>query len=335
MTECVACDTELGATPYRCRYCEEPVCDEHRLPENHACVYQSLADAPARDYEPGRNRSRARSETSTATPLRKDTSDPDRATFGSAPPRSPSSSDPPTSKSPPVETKSAQTEKSERSPVVSTLGAVASFVPKAGVVILAIVGAIAIMQSGVFTSLTDGATPEAPENPAAAVSNTSTASPTITETSPTLDETRAEEQVLQRVNDIRRDRELQTLQKYPQLTRLATTHTENMVEHDYYSHESPSGAPFHERAKKYAPHCSSPTENIHRAPLSTEVRIYGSEQVVNTRSVDGLATYLVQGWLNSPEHRENLLAADINGADVSIRVSDGGVVYATMAFGSC
>lgn len=39
MATCTECgdDVSEGGSPYRCSYCDQPVCSEHRLPENHAC----------------------------------------------------------------------------------------------------------------------------------------------------------------------------------------------------------------------------------------------------------------------------------------------------------
>jgi len=111
MAECIACDADLSGVTHRCRYCEEPVCPEHRLPENHDCIYQSMADAPStkgvtgsatessawagvRDVLAGKlpgssddsadSESSKQSSTQKKTPLRKDTSDADRATWGSS-----------------------------------------------------------------------------------------------------------------------------------------------------------------------------------------------------------------------------------------------------------
>jgi len=111
MTECIACGADLSGVTHRCRYCEEPVCPEHRLPENHDCIYQSVADAPStkgvtgsatesstwagvRDVLKGNlpgsrddstdAESSETSSTQKKTPPRKDTSNPDRATWGSS-----------------------------------------------------------------------------------------------------------------------------------------------------------------------------------------------------------------------------------------------------------
>lgn len=40
MTRCHVCGsaTNRNGTVYRCSYCEELVCETHRLPENHSCA---------------------------------------------------------------------------------------------------------------------------------------------------------------------------------------------------------------------------------------------------------------------------------------------------------
>ena len=98
--------------PYQCRRCGDTFCAEHRLPENHDCIYQSMADAPStkgvsgsatesstwagvRDVLAGKlpgssdddstdSESTETSSTQKKTPPRKDTSDPDRVTWGSS-----------------------------------------------------------------------------------------------------------------------------------------------------------------------------------------------------------------------------------------------------------
>ena len=48
MTEslCHVCGSETtdGGMTYRCTYCGEPVCSDHRLPENHRCTGSRLPD---------------------------------------------------------------------------------------------------------------------------------------------------------------------------------------------------------------------------------------------------------------------------------------------------
>ncbi|WP_082230115.1 AN1-type zinc finger domain-containing protein [Halorubrum lipolyticum] len=52
---CVVCGSASTSDgmPYRCAYCGEPVCPEHRLPENHSCTGERLPeDETPRDRSP-------------------------------------------------------------------------------------------------------------------------------------------------------------------------------------------------------------------------------------------------------------------------------------------
>lgn len=38
MPRCFYCGEEIGALPFKCKYCQNQYCGTHRLPENHICV---------------------------------------------------------------------------------------------------------------------------------------------------------------------------------------------------------------------------------------------------------------------------------------------------------
>ncbi|WP_096393682.1 AN1-type zinc finger domain-containing protein [Halorubrum trapanicum] len=43
--QCIVCGSSANTDgmPYRCAYCGDPVCSDHRLPENHGCSGERLA----------------------------------------------------------------------------------------------------------------------------------------------------------------------------------------------------------------------------------------------------------------------------------------------------
>ena len=52
---CVVCGSAASSDgmPYRCAYCGDPVCPDHRLPENHGCSGERLpSDETAEDRGP-------------------------------------------------------------------------------------------------------------------------------------------------------------------------------------------------------------------------------------------------------------------------------------------
>lgn len=147
--------------------------------------------------------------------------------------------------------------------------------------------------------------------------------------------TAVENRTVERINAVRSERGLPEYTRFRQLDALAERHSTNMRDHDYYSHQSPDGQPFSTRADRIAPACKPAAENIFRVPIDSAVRIYGTDRHVSTYSSDGVVAYLVQGWLNSDGHRENLLARDMQRVGISITVSDDDEIYATMTFGGC
>ncbi|WP_369335083.1 AN1-type zinc finger domain-containing protein [Halobellus inordinatus] len=87
MTEslCLVCgsETAVNGMAYRCAYCGEPVCSEHRLPENHGCTGSQLPDdesAKGREAKPMRL---SNDQTVGTTPTDTGQSSPDVALDGS------------------------------------------------------------------------------------------------------------------------------------------------------------------------------------------------------------------------------------------------------------
>lgn len=58
MTNCLACGepTNTNGPPYRCAYCGEFVCADHRLPENHGCSGSRLPSGESAEGRPARSR---------------------------------------------------------------------------------------------------------------------------------------------------------------------------------------------------------------------------------------------------------------------------------------
>ena len=96
-------------------------------------------------------------------------------------------------------------------------------------------------------------------------------------------------------NQIRRDRDLRPFCVHPKLQKAARAHSQDMIERDYFSHDTKGGATFEERMKKfgYTPDgygYYSVGENI----------AYGS-------GTFGEPDSIMRGWMNSDGHRHNIL----------------------------
>ncbi|MBU9722032.1 MULTISPECIES: CAP domain-containing protein [Bacillaceae] len=101
-----------------------------------------------------------------------------------------------------------------------------------------------------------------------------------------------EEQVVSLVNQQRRQNGLQPLQHRADLKNVAHKKAEDMINSNYFSHNSPNyGSPF-DMLRTYGINYRSAAENIAKGQTTPE-------QVMNS-------------WMNSPGHRRNILNGDFD-----------------------
>jgi uncharacterized protein YkwD len=120
-----------------------------------------------------------------------------------------------------------------------------------------------------------------------------------------------EEELFREVNAVRADRHLLTMRRVPDLDRVARAHSADMARRGYLSHETPEGA--------------NPVDRLARAGVSGFS--LAAENAGRTDRPDPNREIL-QGWLHSQSHRENLHAPPWNATGVGIaRAPDGALVY--------
>ena len=142
-----------------------------------------------------------------------------------------------------------------------------------------------------------------------------------------FDQEFAENETLRQINDIRQERGLDPLEPNEALRVASREHSRDMLERSYFSHESPDGTTPHERIMVYDSSCRATGENLFLTywdrPLEGDERIESNEQ---------LAEALVEGWMDSEGHRENILRDMWSSSGVGIVISEDGEVYATHKF---
>jgi uncharacterized protein YkwD len=139
-----------------------------------------------------------------------------------------------------------------------------------------------------------------------------------------INETAAETAVAERINDRRAAAEVGALDRDGGLRRAAREHASDMHERDFYGHQNPDGEQPWDRAECRA------SENIHRGDVMRDLRGYESDKVFDTTTADGIGAYTVSGWVNSDDHRENMLRAKWTEVGVGIVVADGGFFAVAM-----
>ncbi len=132
-------------------------------------------------------------------------------------------------------------------------------------------------------------------------------------TIPQIDDIKAQEnEVIRLVNIERSKRGLQPLKNNWELSRVARYKSQDMADKGYFSHTSPAyGSPFR-MMENFGIRFSAAGENI----------AYGQrtpQEVVN-------------GWMNSPGHRANILSSVYNEIGVGLAVNKNGRKYWTQMF---
>jgi uncharacterized YkwD family protein/spore coat assembly protein SafA len=131
-------------------------------------------------------------------------------------------------------------------------------------------------------------------------------------TIPTVTTTTQEDEVIRLVNVERSKKGLQALAKNWELSRVARYKSADMANKGYFSHTSPTyGSPF-KMMETFGIRFSSAGENI----------AYGQrtpQEVMN-------------GWMNSPGHRSNILSPSYTQIGVGMAKNSSGVLYWTQMF---
>ncbi len=140
--------------------------------------------------------------------------------------------------------------------------------------------------------------------------------------------------VVDYTNEERVDEGLEPLDEDGAHVEVARSHSEDMASHGYVGHVDSEGREFGERVE--SGDCSTVGENagvtLYEAPEENE----RTGEVIRNTDEDEIAKALVDGWMASPLHRENILGelddADYDSVSVGVYVSEGNAVFATQVF---
>lgn len=137
-------------------------------------------------------------------------------------------------------------------------------------------------------------------------------------TQPSLPQTPAiaetETRVRQEINQIRADHGLEPLEPNEKLAGVARDYSRQMAQHDFFSHTGVDGKQVGERTRAAGITYWVVGENLFKS--------------INTPQPVPLS---IEGWMNSPGHRDNILYADYRETGVGIW-RDGNTYYFTQLF---
>jgi uncharacterized protein YkwD len=149
-----------------------------------------------------------------------------------------------------------------------------------------------------------------------------------------LNVTEIERWVWRYTNAERSQRGLNNVSYAPRIADVARAHSEDMAKYDYIGHTEPNGETGEERYQGVCDYSGSGYsfgENVANAYYEQRFTAWGTDETVYLATEKELARYLVDGWMRSEGHRENLLNKEWTELGVGVAVS-GDKVYASQTF---
>lgn len=138
------------------------------------------------------------------------------------------------------------------------------------------------------------------------------------------------------INDRRAAHGLAPLEWDGTVASVARAHSADMARRDYFAHRNPDGQAPGDRFRDVADYCRGYGENIAKTWLDRRVGQPGGDGFVRHQTAEGLATGLVNQWMNSTPHRKAILEEDDtpswDRAGVGVYITDDGEVYAGQNF---
>lgn len=136
--------------------------------------------------------------------------------------------------------------------------------------------------------------------------------PGVTAQSPGIAEMEAS--VRQQINEIRTQKDLNSLRENERLAQVAREYSRLMANENFFSHTSPDG--------------STPAQRVRSAGIS--YRVIGENLFMSTNAPQPVPL-AVKGWMESPGHRENILRPVFTETGVGVW-QDGETYYITQLF---
>jgi uncharacterized protein YkwD len=144
------------------------------------------------------------------------------------------------------------------------------------------------------------------------------------------------------VNQERRDAGLAALEWDKDLQAIARLHSTDMGENDFFEHVNLNGENPNDRGLNGGYNCtiqfkgyvkSGIAENIHQNNLYTTYEYRGDKIIsYNWSTIDEIAKKTVDDWMNSPDHRKNILDPNHQSEGIGVYITDEFKVYITENF---
>lgn len=160
-------------------------------------------------------------------------------------------------------------------------------------------------------------------------------------TTPEFDAEKIESLIYTYTNEQRNQNGLSNLVSDNKLADIARSHSVDMANRSYFSHDSPEGIDPTQRGASAGYDCRKNyggyytyglAENIAQNWLYTSYMTEGIRTSYTWHTEESLAREIVDGWMNSAGHRENILTSTYDRIGIGIGISEDDAVYATQNF---
>ena len=160
------------------------------------------------------------------------------------------------------------------------------------------------------------------------------------EKQPKLDFSALEKRIHDLINKERQKHGLSTIRWDDALKRIAIKHSADMAKRNYFSHTSPEGHDFSYRYIKSGYACSitienriyKGAENLFQNNLYTSVTTVNGVKDYDWNTLEEIAESTVEGWMNSPGHRKNILTPVWLREGIGVSIAPDDKVYITENF---
>jgi len=159
---------------------------------------------------------------------------------------------------------------------------------------------------------------------------------------PIIDKSKLEIQVHILTNQYRVQNGLDELAWDDTLSNIARNHSRDMASRNYFSHDSPEGRDPTDRGTLQGYRCQKTVGNLIYSGIAENIfqnNLYdtvwytnGIQTSYDWNDLDDLATSTVDGWMDSPGHRENILTKTYDGEGIGVEISSDDKVYITQDF---
>ncbi len=142
------------------------------------------------------------------------------------------------------------------------------------------------------------------------------------------------------VNAERAKQGLATLDWNRALAAIAAGHSRDMAQRNYLSHDTPEGRDFEHRYRQGGFTCAIPVGNLIHAGAENIAltRLYNTYRRVNNviiydwNTPQQIARKTVDGWMNSPGHRKNILTPHWKREGIGVEIAPENRIYVTQNF---